>query len=200
MATEKQIEANRRNARRSTGPKSQQGKETVSRNAVKHGIYANNVLVLPEEESEYRRLADAIYEDFGGGTAFERVLVNKMISSIWRSTRADKIEAGLLADAILNEQRPGHPPDAIPASDGEPLSPEANPRALEFGRAYARKNGLISSLSRYRTRLDREFYKALDELRLAHYARVALMEPFVAANLKKFPVSPEEIKKRIGNA
>jgi len=49
MATAAQIEANRRNAQRSTGPKSDEGKDRVRRNALKHGMAARTVMpVLPQ--------------------------------------------------------------------------------------------------------------------------------------------------------
>ena len=51
MATAAQIEANRRNAQKSTGPKTDEGKDRVRRNAVKHGMTARTIMpVLPQED------------------------------------------------------------------------------------------------------------------------------------------------------
>ena len=51
MATAAQIEANRRNAQRSTGPKTDEGKARVRRNAFKHGMTARTIMpVLPQED------------------------------------------------------------------------------------------------------------------------------------------------------
>ena len=52
MATDKQIKANRKNAKKSTGPKTADGKAAVSKNAVKHGLFADSV-VTGETEAEY---------------------------------------------------------------------------------------------------------------------------------------------------
>ena len=51
VATDKQIAANRKNAERSTGPKSAEGKATVARNALKHGLAGHGV-VFPGEMAE----------------------------------------------------------------------------------------------------------------------------------------------------
>jgi len=63
MATEKQIAANRRNALKSTGPKTEAGRQIVSRNAITHGLSAAKAqaIVLPEEADEYRRLGEAVF-------------------------------------------------------------------------------------------------------------------------------------------
>ena len=65
MATQAQIDANRRNARLSTGPKSPQGKAAVSRNALKHGFRSDiykQVLVAEDSESYDQLLAGLIAE------------------------------------------------------------------------------------------------------------------------------------------
>ena len=51
MSTEKQIEANRRNAEKSTGPRTPDGKARASQNSLKHGLTAEQV-VLPSEDTE----------------------------------------------------------------------------------------------------------------------------------------------------
>lgn len=60
MATRKQIRANRKNARKSTGPKTEAGKAASSTNALSHGLAAAETVVLPEEEPEdFERLGRA---------------------------------------------------------------------------------------------------------------------------------------------
>ena len=53
MATTNQIEANRKNAQKSTGPKSAQGKADVAKNATKHGLTAQNVIIKGENPEEF---------------------------------------------------------------------------------------------------------------------------------------------------
>jgi hypothetical protein len=73
MPTKSQLEANRRNAQKSTGPKTETGKETVGRNAIKHGLTAARILVLPEEQEEYDRFREALREDWYLEGATERL-------------------------------------------------------------------------------------------------------------------------------
>ena len=58
MTSEKKIEANRRNARKSTGPRTQEGKNAVRLNTMKHGLLSQQVL-LPEEDADALRELDS---------------------------------------------------------------------------------------------------------------------------------------------
>ena len=68
MATLKQIEANRRNAQKSTGPKTAAGHETVSRNAITHGLTAARTVVLPDEQEEFDRFSEAMRAEWNPQT------------------------------------------------------------------------------------------------------------------------------------
>ena len=63
MATERQIAANRTNAQRSTGPRSQEGKAAVRFNALTHGLTARATLLPFEDERELEALADRLYDE-----------------------------------------------------------------------------------------------------------------------------------------
>jgi hypothetical protein len=96
-ATKKQIRANRENAKKSTGPITNEGKATVAKNNTKHGLYARDLIInapgLQEDEEEFNSLAADIYDDFLPVGFFEKYLVDKIIVSLWRSRRAAKAEA-----------------------------------------------------------------------------------------------------------
>ncbi len=53
MSTTEQINANRQNAQKSTGPKTNEGKAAVSKNAVKHGLFAAEAVIEGENQTEY---------------------------------------------------------------------------------------------------------------------------------------------------
>jgi hypothetical protein len=53
MATQAQILANRRNAQRSTGPKTAEGKATAAKNATKHGLFARYDVVISENQADF---------------------------------------------------------------------------------------------------------------------------------------------------
>ena len=71
MTTEKQIAANRENAKKSTGPRTADGKRKSRRNAVRHGLTAETVIDVLEEAADYEALAAAINADFRPATNFD---------------------------------------------------------------------------------------------------------------------------------
>ena len=107
MASPSQIEANRRNALMSTGPKTEAGKSRSRRNAVRHGLTAETVIEVLEDPEEYKAFELSVTADFDAETAVERELVLRLASLLWRLRRATAIETGLLQiqSEILREVR-----------------------------------------------------------------------------------------------
>jgi hypothetical protein len=96
MTSVRQIEANRRNALRSTGPQTDEGKQRASQNAVRHGLTAETVIVPLEDADDYQAFEQAVTADYDAETAVERELVLRLASLLWRLRRATSIETGLL--------------------------------------------------------------------------------------------------------
>jgi len=96
MTTFRQIEANRRNALKSTGPKTEVGKEQSRRNAVRHGLTAETVVDVLEDPEDYKAFETAVASDFDVQTAVERELVLRLASLLWRLRRTTAIDTGLL--------------------------------------------------------------------------------------------------------
>jgi len=95
MSSLKQIEANRRNARKSTGPTTPEGKERSRCNAIRHGLTAETVVNGLEDAEDYQAFEAAITADYDAETAVERELVLRLASVLWRLRRATAIEAAL---------------------------------------------------------------------------------------------------------
>jgi hypothetical protein len=95
MTTFRQIEANRRNALKSTGPKTVAGKEQSRCNAVRHGLTAETVIGALEDAEDYKSFEAAITADYEAQSAVERELVLRLASVLWRLRRATTIETGL---------------------------------------------------------------------------------------------------------
>src|SRR3954466_13885955 len=95
MTTYKQIEANRRNARHSTGPITEGGKLRSRRNAVRHGLTAETVIGALEDAEDYKAFEAAVIGDYDAQSAVERELVLRLASLLWRIRRATTIETGL---------------------------------------------------------------------------------------------------------
>jgi hypothetical protein len=95
MSSFRQIAANRRNARKSTGPTSEDGKRRSRCNAVRHGLTAETVIGALEDAEDYQAFEAAIMGDYDAQSAVERELVLRLASLLWRLRRAATIETGL---------------------------------------------------------------------------------------------------------
>src|SRR6202171_905231 len=95
MSTLRQIEANRRNARLSTGPVTDEGKRRSRHNAVRHGLTAETVITTLEDAKDYAAFEMAVTADYDAQSAVERDLVLRLASLLWRLRRATAIESGL---------------------------------------------------------------------------------------------------------
>ena len=94
MTSLKQLEANRRNALKSTGPKTEDGKQRSRRNALRHGFTAETVIEPLENPEEYRAFEGAIVAEYLPQTPVEQELVHRLASLFWRLRRATSIETG----------------------------------------------------------------------------------------------------------
>jgi len=96
MATLSQIEANRRNAQLSTGPRTPEGKAASSMNAFKTGIDAESSVIPGEDAAALAALTERFYQDCQPQTAIESLLVDNIIRASWRLRRFDRIDAEIL--------------------------------------------------------------------------------------------------------
>ena len=92
MATQAQILANRRNAQKSTGPRTIEGKAAVSQNAVKHGLLARHTVITSETQADFNLHRDRILADLDPLRATESVLAERIVSLSWRLKRAERIQ------------------------------------------------------------------------------------------------------------
>src|SRR5580700_3283302 len=95
MTSFKRIEANRRNALKSTGPITEEGKQHSRCNAVRHGLTAETVIGALEDADDYKAFEAAIIADYQAESAVERELVLRLASLLWRLRRATTMETGL---------------------------------------------------------------------------------------------------------
>jgi hypothetical protein len=108
MTSIKQFEANRRKSLKSTGPKTEAGKQASRCNAVRHGLTAETVIGALEDAEDYKAFELAITADYDAQSAVERELVLRLASLLWRLRRATTIETGLFeiqADHLGNFRR-----------------------------------------------------------------------------------------------
>src|SRR6202011_2346085 len=98
MATIKQFEANRRNALRSTGPKTPEGKAAVSMNALRHGLRARTVVLPGENREEFNQLCDDLEVEWHPQSRTEQFYVEQMAVSQWKLTRMEVGESAAFQD------------------------------------------------------------------------------------------------------
>ncbi len=96
--TARKIEANRRNALKSTGPRTENGKKKSRYNALKHGILAKEVVLPPgragEDRQAFQDLLAGLRDDLKPEGTLEEMLVEKAASAFWRLGRALRCEGG----------------------------------------------------------------------------------------------------------
>lgn len=91
-------EANRRNAQKSTGPKTLEGKNKVSKNAFKHGLRSSTVVIrngdAKESQADYDLLLSQLIEDLKPVAILEHMQVKEIADCLWRKERAKRCEVG----------------------------------------------------------------------------------------------------------
>ena len=104
MSTLCQIEANRRNAAKSTGPRSVAGKAVSSMNALQSGIDAESAIIIGEDPAALAQLAETFYHDHQPQTPMERALLDNVIRDTWLLTRFFRIDAEIIDYEIEDDR------------------------------------------------------------------------------------------------
>jgi len=159
MATAAQVDANRSNAQKSTGPRTPEGKATVAQNAVKHGLFAREGVIRGEDGEEFEMHREMLLEQLNPVGALEEILAARIVDLTWRLKRAvqDQSEAFV---ALYDRQT---------AEAEEP--PEPAERAATLGRMILEdfsQDAVLERLLRYERRIESSLYRTLNELRRVH--------------------------------
>src|ERR1017187_812773 len=120
MSSLKQIEANRRNALKSTGPTTPEGKERSRCNALRNGLTAETVIAALEDAKDYQAFEAAVIADYDAESAVERELVLRLASVLWRLRRATGIETALFESVTAEPGKVEHEssrPTLVEAAD-----------------------------------------------------------------------------------
>jgi hypothetical protein len=104
MATLRQIQANRRNSQKSTGPRTPAGKAVSSMNALKSGIDAESQVIRGEEAQSLDALKDSYYDSLRPTRPEEAVFVDAIIAADWLLRRLRKAEAETWNDAFEKQE------------------------------------------------------------------------------------------------
>jgi hypothetical protein len=191
--SEKQLQANRLNAQKSTGPKTVEGKNVSSQNAVKHGLFAGNTVInspyLKEDPGEYELLVTSLFNELKPASLLQEHLVGVIADTVWRRRRLVSAETALISGQ-LQEIDDCHTLAAFRNSTNETYSDlnvteyidrlsESELRQLQYLTGLRTvPTGLSGQvLLRYETRLDRQLVRAFKLLRLLQGPGLPLSPP-----------------------
>ena len=87
-----QLVANQNNAKKSTGPVTVQGKQTVANNALKHGVFSKSIILSDEDPLEYKNLLDQLLQELHPSGLLEQTLVERIALTLWRQRRLVRAE------------------------------------------------------------------------------------------------------------
>jgi hypothetical protein len=186
MTIEKRTEANRRNARKSTGPKTAAGKAVVSRNAVRHGLLSEESVLPREDAGIFEEFRKALCQELKPVGGLEALLVDRIVSSAWRLRRLITIEVSLFMGKLADiQQETKEDEKCFMVFD------KASKTSYPLGVAFRYGADTVSKMSRYESMLERGLYKALHELQRLQAARNGIPVPLPAAIDVDVSVSPE---------
>lgn len=164
MTSEKQIAANRRNAMKSTGPRTPEGKRRVSRNALKHGLLSQELLIEGEDAEQFAAFRQGMLEQLEPEGELEHMLADRVIAAAWRLRRAVRMERGVVEEGLRRERDAHATAPGIFGDQPEPSPVTASVSTLCHTDTY-------SKLSRYEAHIERGLYRALHELQRRQAAR-----------------------------
>ena len=150
MASEAQIAANRRNAQRSTGPTTEEGRARVAQNGVKHGLCAADPVLPWEDRAEFEALIADLTAGLQPANEIELALLSQYADAMWRRQRCPSLETGLLAGAMPE------------TTEGCPEG--VHPTVWAMGEAWMARSKEINRLSLHESRLSRLCERALNRL------------------------------------
>jgi hypothetical protein len=95
MTTDRQIEANRSNALKSTGPRTMIGKARVAQNPLTHGLTGRHIVLPSENPNEYDAFRAGLVKSLEPEGDLERLLADKIVADAWRLRRIPMLEAAV---------------------------------------------------------------------------------------------------------
>jgi len=107
MSSDRKVAANRRNAQKSTGPRTLSGKAIASMNALKHGLCTRKPLIPGENEADFARFSEDWVSELKPSGPHQQLLAEQIIMAAWQLRRVPLLEAGLLTHYMNKDG--GHP-------------------------------------------------------------------------------------------
>ena len=144
---------NKANAQKSTGPRTEAGKQRSSLNALRHGLTGQTIVLPSEDLAAYQRHSQAFLDEYQPKGANETQVVQSLLDTAWQVNRAAAVETNLFTLGITEME------DRIRANH-----PEAE-TALAMALAYREHNRAFANIGIARQRLSRQYERTLAQLR-----------------------------------
>ena len=180
MATKAQINANRQNAEKSTGPKTAEGKEAVSQNAFKHGLFVDKAVVRDESQDDYDRHRQALLAQWEPVGEMESIVAARLVNLTWRLERAQRMQNQSIDVLGLEEL------DRLRADQFRGIYREVNGISMQdagiskdhllLGRMATRdwsSYRVLDKMMLYERRIENSMYETMHELEKLQEARKA---------------------------
>ena len=164
MISDKQLQANRNNARLSTGPKTEAGRNRSRMNALRHGLTGQVTTMTDEERTAHEQFSQALIRSLAPEGAMETQLAQRIATDSWRLNRASAIEENLFALGLHQNTGQIYP-------DHEQVD-----AALTTARVFIRQSHEFQLLTLYEQRLNKALQQNLALLQSLQAARLAQRE------------------------
>jgi hypothetical protein len=176
MLTEKQLAANRDNARHSTGPRTEEGKQRSSLNARRHNLTGQVTAMTPEDRAAHDAFSAGIVKSIAPEGELELQLAQRIATDSWRLNRSSAIEDNIFALGL-----DVHADEAL-------NHPEIQ-AAFAAARTFTREARSIELLTLYEQRLNRSLQKNLALLHQLQATRKAERKAALAEAAKLLELS-----------
>ena len=179
MTTTAQVKANRLNARKSTGPRTAEGKAVASQNAIKHGLRAKQAVIPGEDPAEFELHREQMLMELAPAGAVEMMLAERVVHLSWRLRRAERVQNAVF-DTLYARETDYTPPSRSgpPSGSSAPANPDGD---WVLGRTILMdfsNSRVLDQLLVYERRIEQSFYKAMRELeRLQRLRRLGAPTP-----------------------
>jgi hypothetical protein len=180
MSSVAQVEANRRNAEKSTGPRTPEGKARAAANAIRHGLLCEKAFIDGEDAALFEEHCRSMKESLAPVGAIEEELADRVAAQSWRLRRATGMEGLFLHRQLgqhgLLEDEYAHGAARRAALAGRALPPEDEQLRKRRGQAvygFFLEGGVrsLDVLRRYERSIDQSFHQALRDLMSIQEAR-----------------------------
>jgi hypothetical protein len=171
----KQLRANRKNARSSTGPQTLEGKNRSARNATRHGIFSSAMLLPGEDPDQLKQLRDSAIRHFDPRDGIEMEIVEQYVSASWRLRRVRAAEAKLYQHVRNDAQLPDAPADQV------------------LGALLSEERNELERYQRYERRLEDSIHRSINQLRkLRDDHEVGCLSDYAGAMLDEMKESGDD--------